>query len=243
MTLLLLPLIASLATGDSLPLPRSLPPPAAAVGAEGAVVVVHRQPAVPLVSLRMAILADDPPGYAGAGHLAQHLLQGALRDQVALVGGQVQLQRTSDAVVYTVTGPASELGFLAGVLRSALRPPQASEAALLRASRELAEERLAEWEAADRHVRSALRARLFPEDLSAAGTESAANRLMEDDALRTAWARLYRPDRVVVTAVGDVRVAEVERYLQPQADGLLDLGATLGVLREAEGVLRMARTG
>src|SRR5690606_32696675 len=60
MTLLLLPLIASLATGDSLPLPRSLPPPAAAVGAEGAVVVVHRQPAVPLVSLRMAILADDP---------------------------------------------------------------------------------------------------------------------------------------------------------------------------------------
>jgi predicted Zn-dependent peptidase len=195
-----LALVAALAAA-----PDSLP------SAPAASVVVHRQPAIPLVALRMAILADDPAGYAGAGHLVQHLLQPMLRDQVAVVGGQVQLQRTSDAVVFTVVGPAVELDYLAGVLRSALSPPRPSEAELLRASRELAEERLAEWETVDRHARSLLRARLFPNDLSAAGTEGGANRLMEEGAVRTAWEELYRPERVTVTAVGDVRLADVER--------------------------------
>ncbi len=211
MTSLLLPLLAALSAGDSIPVSTARPGPGSASAQGAAVVVVHRQPAVPLVALRMAIVADDPPGYAGAGHLVQHLLLPALREQVARVGGQVQLQRTSDAVVFTVTGPASELEYLAGVLRAALRLPRVGEGELLRASRELAEERLAEWETADRHVRSALRARLFPDDLSAAGTESGASRLVEGDALRTAWDELYRPERVAVTAVGDVRLGEVER--------------------------------
>lgn len=210
MTLALLPLLAGLAAGDSVPAASAFLGPGG-VTDQGAAVAVHRQPAIPLVALRMAVLADDPPGYPGAGHLVQHLVQASLREQVGLVGGQVQLQRTSDAVVFTVVGPAAELDYLSAVLRSALRAPRASEAELLRASRELAEERLAEWEAADRHVRAALRGRLFPEDLSAAGTESGANRLMEEDALRSAWAALYRPERVTVTAVGDVTLAEVER--------------------------------
>src|SRR4051812_32837233 len=37
-----------------------------------AVVVVHHQPAIPVVALRLSLLADDPEGYAGAGHLLQH---------------------------------------------------------------------------------------------------------------------------------------------------------------------------
>lgn len=209
MTLLWFPLLAVLSASDSIPRTLSVPDSVTATS-QGVSVIVHRQPATPLVALRMAILANDPAGYAGAGHLVQHVLQPILRDRLAVVGGQVQLQRTSDAVVFTVVGPAAELSYLSETLRTALRPPQVSEAALLRASRELAEERLAEWETADRHVRSALRGRLFPNDLSAAGTESAANRLMEENALHTAWTELYRPDRVTITAVGDIALEQVE---------------------------------
>ena len=63
------------------------------------------------------------------------------------MGGRVEVERTADAVVYTVVGPARELDYLAGVLRAALRPRAATEA-LLRGPARPAEERLAEWETA-----------------------------------------------------------------------------------------------
>jgi predicted Zn-dependent peptidase len=200
---ILLPLLALLS--DSVPV--------APLGVEsaqaGASFVVHRQPAIQLVSLRMAILTDDPSGHAGAGHLIQHLVLPSLREQAARVGGTVQSERSSDAIVYTVTGPAAELSYLAGVLRSALQPPRATQGELLMANRALAEERLAEWETAERHIRAALRVRLFPNDLSAAGTEVSAERLTLD-ALPGLWAELYRPERVSVVAVGDVALTELE---------------------------------
>lgn len=186
---------------------------AAPLRAQEAAVVVHRQPAIPLVSLRLSLLTADPPGYAGAGHLAQHLVLPRLREQAARVGGRVQAERTADAVIYTVTGPAQELGYLAGVLRGALAEPRPTEGELLRASRELAEERLADWETAGRHVRAALRARLFPAALPAAGTEGAAERLAQPEGLREAWARLYHPERVAVVAVGDVTLEAVQGAL------------------------------
>lgn len=173
-------------------------------------VIVHRQPAIPLVALRLALLADDPPGYAGAGHLVQHLVEAPLRDRVGRVGGRIRLERTSDAVVFSVSGPAGELGFLADALRRALDVPRPGEIELLRASRALAEERLADWETASLHVRAALRAELFPADLSAAGTESSALRLVRPEQIAAAWSAMYRPERISVVAVGDVELAEVE---------------------------------
>jgi predicted Zn-dependent peptidase len=121
----------------------------------------------------------------------------------------VQVERTADAIVYTVTGPAAELSYLAGVVRAALQPPRAGQIEMLLAARALSEERMAEWETADRHIRSALRARLFPNDLSAAGTESSAERLTAE-ALPRLWAEMYRPDRVSIVAVGDVRLGELQ---------------------------------
>src|SRR4051812_49921489 len=142
-----------------------------------AVVVVHHQPAIPVVALRLSLLADDPEGYAGAGHLFQHLLLPSLEEQAARVGARVAAVRGSDAVVYQVVGPASELDYLAGILRSALRAPAPSSAQLLAARAALAEERAEERETAPRYVRAALRAQLFPSDLPAAGTETGAARL------------------------------------------------------------------
>ena len=200
--LLLLPLLAGLAAADSAPAPA----PAAPAGE--LTIAVHRQPELPLIALRLALLADDPPGYAGAGHLFQHLLYPTLQQQAARVGGEVEVERSSDAIVYTVVGPAGELGYLAGILRGALRPPTPPEATVLEAERALAEERLGEWETAYEAVRSRLRERLFPEDLSAAGTDASAPRLTRE-ALPSIWAALYRPERVSVTAVGDLRLADV----------------------------------
>src|SRR5687768_9554929 len=116
------------AAPDTLP-----PPPDSATLAEPAIVVL-RQPALPIVALRLSLLADDPPGYAGAGHLMQHLLLPRLEDRIARVGGRVQAVRTSDAVVYTVVGPAAELDYLAETLRAVLRAPTAGTAEMLSAS-------------------------------------------------------------------------------------------------------------
>ncbi|HEX7240898.1 MAG TPA: hypothetical protein VF263_11565 [Longimicrobiaceae bacterium] len=203
MLLLALSLAAGLAPGDTAARPAG-PLPAAVAG----MVTVHRQPAIPIVALRLSLLADDPPGYAGAGHLFQHRVVPSLREQVRRVGGEVQEVRGSDAVVYTVVGPASELGFLAEVLRSALRVPAFSEGEVARASRALEDERNAEWETAAAHVRARLRASLLPADLPAAGTAAAAGRLTPD-ALAAVWGEMYRPERVSVVAVGDVEVGQV----------------------------------
>jgi predicted Zn-dependent peptidase len=202
----ILPLLALLATNDTLPPAGSLPRDPVQAGVS---FVVHRQPAIPLVALRLAILSEDPAGHAGAGHLIQHLVLPTLRDQAARVGATVEMERSSDAIVYTVMGPTAELDYLAGVLRVALQPPRPSQGDLLSANRALAEERLAEWETANQHVRSALRARLFPNDLSAAGTEGSAQRLTLE-AVPRLWAEMYRPERVSIVAVGDVRLADVQ---------------------------------
>lgn len=174
-------------------------------------ITVHNQPALPVVALRMSIVADDPPGFAGAGHFFQHLLLPGLEDQAARVGGRVQAIRGSDAIVYTVVGPASELDFLAGVLRGALRVPgQPGTAAMLQSLGALADERATERETAPAYVRAALRGQLFPADLPAAGTEDAVARL-QTASLTDVWARLYAPGRVSIVAVGDVSLGAVER--------------------------------
>ncbi|HKP74258.1 MAG TPA: hypothetical protein VJT67_01890, partial [Longimicrobiaceae bacterium] len=129
------------------------PPPAQ----DGPAVTVHVQPAIPVVALRLSILAADPPGYSGAGHLIQHLLLPSLQDQAARVGGTVSASRSSDAIVYQVLGPASELDYLAGILRGALRAPAPSGGEMIAALSTLAGERSAERETAPQYVRAALR--------------------------------------------------------------------------------------
>jgi predicted Zn-dependent peptidase len=181
--------------------------------ARTATVVVHRQPAVPIVALRMSLLAYDPPGFAGAGHMMQHVQYPSLRDRAARVGGRVQIQRTSDAIVYTVVGPATELSYLAQLLVSTLERPRVQTDAALRAERELREERLAEWETAPAHARSMLRAQVFPSDLSSAGTDRSATRFTPS-ALPSIWARMYQPGLISVVAVGDVYLTDVQNAFQ-----------------------------
>ncbi|HEX2201917.1 MAG TPA: hypothetical protein VHG91_01400 [Longimicrobium sp.] len=173
-------------------------------------VIVHHQPALPFVALRLSVVAPDPPGHAGAGHLMQHLLLPALEEQAARVGARVQAVRGADAVVYSVVGPASELDYLAGILRGALRVPQPGQGELLSSLGRLAEERAAEREAAATYVRAALRSRLFPADLPPAGTAEAAARL-ETARLAELWGEMYAPERVSVVAVGDVELDDVRR--------------------------------
>lgn len=198
-------LLAALAA-DTTSLPAAAPQ-------EGAAVTVHRQPALPLVALRLSVLADDPRGFAGAGHLMQHLHLPAMQEQAARVGARVQVARTSDALVYAVTGPASELGYLAGVLRSALSVPQPAQSQMLVALNELSDERAAERETAASYVRAALRQGIFPQELPAAGTPASAARL-ESAPLDALWGEMYSPQRVSVVAVGDVDAGEVARALR-----------------------------
>lgn len=211
--MLILAVALALATADTVP---PLPPPAA----DEPAVVVLRQPALPIVALRLSLLADDPPGYAGAGHLMQHLVLPSLEERVGRVGGRVQAVRTSDAVVYTVVGPAQELDYLAETLRGVLRPPTPGTGETLQALAAVGGERSAEREIASQYVRSALRARLFPDDLPAAGTESSLARL-NTARLGDVWNAMYRPERVSIVAVGDVEVEGVRRAFRdvPAAGG------------------------
>jgi predicted Zn-dependent peptidase len=202
--LIALAVVAGMVAGDTTT--GRVPAPDAAV--RPAAVLVHTQPAIPIVALRMSLQVDDPAGYAGAGHLFQRLALSRLRDQVGRVGGRVQIQRNSDAVVYTVVGPAAELEYLAAVLRSVLSPPSPSEGEMVVALRAMEEARLAEWETAANHVRARLRAGLFPADLPAPGTPAAAARL-DASVLSQLWGEMYSPDRVSVVAVGDVGLGAV----------------------------------
>ncbi|HEX9936529.1 MAG TPA: hypothetical protein VGB15_05385 [Longimicrobium sp.] len=199
---------------------RARPRPAQAAPA----VTVHNQPALPVVALRMSIVASDPPGYAGAGHLFQHLHLPGLQEQAARVGARVQAIRGSDAIVYTVVGPASELDYLAGLLRGVLRVPPPGAGGMLQSLAALSGERGAERETAPAYVRASLRSQLFPADLPAAGTDEAAARLQAAD-LGAVWGQIYAPDRVSVVAVGDVSLNAVERAFrslpQPPAPGRL----------------------
>lgn len=201
---LLLPLLATLAAA---PPPDTVPPARAA--AAPAAVAVHRQSSLPIVSLRLSLQADDPPGYAGVGHLIQHLHEPLLQERAQRVGGRAAIERNTDALVYSITGPVEDLDHLVGALRAVLEPPAASETELALARQALASERLAEWETAPSHARAALRGRLFPADLPAAGTVAAAAR-WERTMLADAWAAMYRPERVAVVAVGDVSVRAIE---------------------------------
>jgi predicted Zn-dependent peptidase len=142
--------------------------------------------------------------------MIQHLIFPSLEDRVARVGGRAQMQRTADAIVYTVTGPSSELPYLSQLLISTLQVPQAPQDVLLRVDRILREERLAEWETAAAHARSVLRNQLFPTDISAAGTDRSATRFTSG-ALPSLWANIYRPERVSIVAVGDVYLGDVQR--------------------------------
>jgi predicted Zn-dependent peptidase len=195
-------------------------PPTPSVRADEPAVVVLRQPALPIVALRLSLLADDPPGYAGAGHLMQHLMLPSLEERVSRVGGRVQAVRTSDAVVYTVIGPASELDYLAQSLRGVLRAPTPGTAEMLQSLAALGQERSAERETATQYVRAALRARLFPGDRPAAGTESSLARL-NTARMGDVWGSMYRPERVSIVAVGDVEVDGVRRAFRdvPAAGG------------------------
>jgi predicted Zn-dependent peptidase len=226
-------LLSAAAAAADTALPRAAPPGAQAAPA----VTVHHQPALPVVALRLSVLAPDPPGYAGAGHFIQHLHLPRLEEQAARVGARVQAIRGTDAVVYSVVGPASELPYLAGLLQAALRPPAPSSAELLAAQRALAEERAAGRETAPAYVRAALRARVFPADLPPAGTDAAASRL-EGTRLRDVWGTMYRPGRVSVVAVGDVELEAVRRAFRDlpgaPAEGLGDEAADTVPALEAD---------
>jgi predicted Zn-dependent peptidase len=209
--MLALILLTGLMAADTVP-PQTFEAasPGARPGAElPARIIVHRQPEVPLVALRLSLLVDDPPGFSGVGHLVQHLQLRRMQEEAALVGARVKVARNTDALVYSVMGPAVELDHLARVLRLALVVPPASAGDFLGAMHELAEERLAEWETADGHVRATLRSQLFPHDLPAAGTAQSAARLTPAR-LQELWSHIYRPDRLSVVAVGNVTPDEVQ---------------------------------
>ncbi len=212
--MLILAVALALAAADT------VPPPSPPLPVDEPAVVVLRQPALPIVALRLSLLADDPPGYAGAGHLMQHLVLPSLEERVSRVGGRVQAVRTSDAVVYTVIGPASELDYLAQSLRGVLRAPTPGTAELLQSLAILGQERSAERETAPQYVRAALRARLFPGDRPAAGTQASLARL-NTARLGDVWGSMYRPERVSIVAVGDVEVDGVRRAFRdvPAAGG------------------------
>lgn len=221
-------LVAMMAVTDSIP-PVTHAQEQASAASQAPAVVVHRQPGVPLVSLRLSILANDPPGYAGAGHLIQHLRYPYLQDQAGRVGGRAQIERTADAVVYTLTGPSSELSYLARVLVTTLSVPEVTTAEFLTADRELREERLAEWETAPAHARSTLRSQLFPADISAAGTDRSAARFTPST-IANIWSAMYRPELVSVLAVGDIYLDDVQREfaMLPAA-----LQTALGIQRDS----------
>lgn len=198
-------LAAGFIAADTLADPAPSPGTAAA-----AAVIVHHQPALPVVSMRLSVIAADPTGYEGAGHLLQQIAYPELRRRVRSVGGRTSMQRTPDALVYTVTGPVDAFDDLADALRATLETIDTDSRTRALAHRNLRRTRQREWETAGGHMRARLRDALFPGGHSGAGTRESDSQL-ESAPLSALRAAVYHPERVSIAAVGDVSTALVER--------------------------------
>ncbi|MFP4623162.1 MAG: hypothetical protein ACLFRX_03175, partial [Gemmatimonadota bacterium] len=165
---------------------------------QGPTVLLHRQ-AGPLVALRMS--APVEPGLPeGSAELLQELARARATLAAEQVGARLSLRREPGTAVLAVTGPASAFDALAALLRDAVRPDL--DVATLRRARARAEDRvLAELEQPGPRVE-----RLLWHELHGASEppRGAAAALLSPEDIRHIARRMYHPDRVRITVVGDI---------------------------------------
>lgn len=162
-------------------------------------------PGSPVVALRLSIPVREGPAEAGAGRILQMLGLERAVDLARPMGATVEGTRTPWSIAYTVTGAASDVDFLAFLLREAVKDPAGRGVDFRQAVGVLEGEAERRQETPGGRVAFRLRAAVAPAVPPPGGTAGSLARLAMAD-LRSVWARTHQAPRMTLVVAGDVPV-------------------------------------
>jgi zinc protease len=184
----------------------------------------HRAPVVELQIWANVGSADERPGEEGLAHFHEHMLfkgterreVGAVAGDIEGLGGQINAYTSFDSTVYHATLPADAWRDGLDVLTDAVRFSIFDEAEIAR-EREVVLEEIRRSEDTPGHVLGDLAFRAcYPEHpygLPILGpSENVAN--FDRNQVRSFFERWYRPDNLIVVAVGDFDSQEVSEEIE-----------------------------
>ncbi len=204
----------------------------------GVVVLVAERPALPIVSVRVALGAGavlDPPDKPGLANLTALLLTRGTQTRAALeidraiefVGGSLETDGGRDWSAAAVSVLRRDLDLGLDLLADVLLRPTFPAPELDRTREEVQasirqSEQDPEW-VAGRLFRSLAFPR-HPYGIPVTGTEASSSRITRDDVVAFHAAN-YRPDTTVIAIVGDVTVSQTRAALSARFGGWRAAGA------------------
>ena len=167
----------------------------------GPEVAVVRTARSDVVSLRVSVPLHEEGAEAGAGHILAMAATERMQGLAGRIGARATAERTPRAIVYQVSGPATELDFLGSILRAGTGPPTSDVAAdALERLRVEQERRL---ETPRGVLAERLRAALAPVAASVYGTVSSLEQ-MDRTRLMGIWERSHLRGTARVVAAGGI---------------------------------------
>ena len=163
------------------------------------------RPGQQVVALRLSVPLGESEEEAGAGQILRSLADDRMRSMARRIGARSRVSRTPEALVYDVSGPASELDFLVRVLNEGLRPPEPDRFNQVR--RDQLAEVLRRQETPQGVLALRIREAAGGSRVPLLGSTPALER-MHAGVIQAVWERSHARERTRVVLVGDV-VAEV----------------------------------
>lgn len=192
----------------------------------GLTLLVAERPAIPIVAVRVYIRAGsafDPPDAPGLANLTAELLTrgtahrtGPQFDEaIEFVGGSLEADAGRDGVTLSLSVLKKDLALGLDLLAEVLRAPTFPQAELQRKVKEIQAAIQRSEEQPESVAARALGALLYPGHPyghPVVGTEASVGALTRDRVAEFHRTR-YRPDAVILSVVGDVKLAEIRQEI------------------------------
>ncbi len=154
-----------------------------------------------LLSLRLSFPLTEAVEEAGAGQVLRVQALERMQPMAQRIGARVEVHRTPQAIVYQVTGAASDLDFLIWILREGVQPPRSPDFAAAR--RRVLTEAQRRLETPEGVLALRLRRALSPGEAPVGGTPPVLERL-EPSHISALWARSHELSTARLVVVGGV---------------------------------------
>jgi len=156
-----------------------------------------------VATLRISVPLDEGPAESGAGAMLREIGLERMKGLAGPVGARLDAKRTSWGLAYTVEGPATDLDFLAYLLRQAVADPGRDVAAIGRARERLRRGLAEEAETPSGRILGVLRGKAAPAIPPLRGR---AGTLVDLDAARLheVWWRSHAPGSMTVVVAADI---------------------------------------
>ncbi len=182
--------------------PRPFAPDAVLEPPGGPTLYLYTTGTSDVVALRVSVPLEERADEAGAAQILRALAAERMESVASRVGARVRATRTPDALVYEVAGPASDMDFLAWILREGMREPDASRFNQLR--RDALAQVARRLETPEGALALRLRQALEPATPPLHGTVPALERMGPQQVVDL-WRRSHGRDRVRIVVVGNVQ--------------------------------------